>query len=141
MTVSSAGVRYKRVVARAIASASSATTEAFKSANFKPARGSLSGVFRPGVEGDFRFGRSFMDRIHDKLWHARACRRRRGGRDLWPLPGRRSCRQANRLRSWLAPSGADLDETIRIFINAFPLQQLEALNEDHINEMLAAKVA
>lgn len=39
------------------------------------------------------------------------------------------------------PSGADLDETIRIFINAFPLQQLEALNEDHINEMLAAKVA
>ena len=39
------------------------------------------------------------------------------------------------------PSGADLDETIRIFINAFPLQQLEALNEDHINETLAAKVA
>ncbi len=38
-------------------------------------------------------------------------------------------------------SGADLDETIRIFINAFPLQQLEALNEDCINEMLAAKVA
>ena len=39
------------------------------------------------------------------------------------------------------PSGADLDETIRIFINAFPLQQLDALNEDHINETLAAKVA
>ena len=39
------------------------------------------------------------------------------------------------------PSGADLDETIRIFINAFPLQQLEALNEDHINEKLAAKGA
>ncbi|WP_143528132.1 hypothetical protein [Agrobacterium fabrum] len=38
-------------------------------------------------------------------------------------------------------SGADLDETIRIFINAFPLQQLEALNEDHINDLLAAKVA
>ncbi|MGG6898052.1 hypothetical protein [Rhizobium sp. BR 315] len=38
-------------------------------------------------------------------------------------------------------SGADLDETLRIFINAFPLQQLEALNEDCINEMLAAKVA
>lgn len=38
-------------------------------------------------------------------------------------------------------SGADLDETIRIFINAFPLQQLEALNEDCINEMLASKVA
>jgi hypothetical protein len=36
---------------------------------------------------------------------------------------------------------ANLDETIRIFINAFPLQQLEALNEDHINETLAAKVA
>ena len=39
------------------------------------------------------------------------------------------------------PSGADLDETIRIFINAFPVQQLDALNEDHINETLAAKVA
>ncbi|GES52028.1 hypothetical protein Rhsp01_44300 [Rhizobium sp. NBRC 114257] len=38
-------------------------------------------------------------------------------------------------------SGANFDETIRIFINAFPLQQLEALNEDCINEMLAAKVA
>lgn len=38
-------------------------------------------------------------------------------------------------------SGADIDETIRIFINAFPLQQLEAVNEDCINEMLAAKVA
>ncbi len=38
-------------------------------------------------------------------------------------------------------SGANFDETIRIFINTFPLQQLEALNEDCINEMLAAKVA
>ncbi|MGM4986602.1 hypothetical protein [Rhizobium sp. 11_C7_N12_5] len=39
------------------------------------------------------------------------------------------------------PSGADLDETIRIFINAFPLQQLEARNEECINEMLEAKIA
>ncbi|MBB3290514.1 MULTISPECIES: hypothetical protein [unclassified Rhizobium] len=38
-------------------------------------------------------------------------------------------------------SGADLGETIRIFINAFPMQQLEARNEDCINEMLASKVA
>ncbi len=38
-------------------------------------------------------------------------------------------------------SGADLDETIRIFIDAFPLQQLEARNEECINEMLAAQVA
>jgi len=38
-------------------------------------------------------------------------------------------------------SGADLDETIRMFINAFPMQQLEARNEDCINKMLAAKVA
>jgi hypothetical protein len=38
-------------------------------------------------------------------------------------------------------SGADLDETIRIFINAFPLQRLEALNEDCINEVLASRVA
>ena len=38
-------------------------------------------------------------------------------------------------------SGADLDETIRMFIRAFPMQQLEARNEDCINEMLAAKVA
>ena len=38
-------------------------------------------------------------------------------------------------------SGADLDETIRIFIRAFPMQQLEARNEDCINEMLAAKRA
>ena len=38
-------------------------------------------------------------------------------------------------------SGADLDETIRVFLRAFPMQQLEARNEDCINEMLAAKVA
>ena len=38
-------------------------------------------------------------------------------------------------------SGADLDETIRIFIKAFPMQQFEARNEECINEMLAAKVA
>lgn len=38
-------------------------------------------------------------------------------------------------------SGADLDETIRMFIRAFPMQQLEARNEECINEMLAAKVA
>ncbi|WP_349963319.1 hypothetical protein [Rhizobium sp. ZPR3] len=38
-------------------------------------------------------------------------------------------------------SGVDLDATIRMFINAIPIQQLEARNEDCINEMLAAKVA
>jgi hypothetical protein len=40
-----------------------------------------------------------------------------------------------------AQSDTDLEETIRIFIRAFPMQQLEARNEDCINEMLAAKVA
>ena len=40
-----------------------------------------------------------------------------------------------------AQSGADLDETIRIFIRAFPMQQLEARNEECINEILAAKAA
>ncbi|WP_368518570.1 hypothetical protein [Rhizobium sp.] len=38
-------------------------------------------------------------------------------------------------------SGADLDETIRVFLRAFPIQQLETRNEDCINELLAAKVA
>lgn len=38
-------------------------------------------------------------------------------------------------------SGADLDETIHIFINVFPMQQFEARNEGCINEMLAAKAA
>ena len=38
-------------------------------------------------------------------------------------------------------TGADLDETIRIFINGVPMQQLEERNEDCINEMLAAKIA
>ncbi|MGG6898434.1 hypothetical protein [Rhizobium sp. BR 315] len=37
--------------------------------------------------------------------------------------------------------GADLDETIRIFINALLIAALEARNEDRTNEMLATKVA